>query len=216
MQLSKKTRKEISQNRITYRNLIHWNAYTGLMASRKRFSFYTSATDQKKLMKINTESDFKAWAGFSNRTEGTVADVLNWKINPHFILWTILRVELLPPGFIHELAIYFCHNFHTRLAEEGIYIDFRYPSLLKIKADWSKGKLSLGNLKHHQRYCSHFLVEMHGSGNEKMIAAAAATHAVLNENPREAILNLFRIINSVYPLKKENDFRLQFLKEQIL
>ena len=79
MQLSKKTRKEISQNRITYRNLIHWNAYTGLMASRKRFSFYTSATDQKKLMKINTESDFKAWAGFSNRTEGTVADVLNWK-----------------------------------------------------------------------------------------------------------------------------------------
>jgi len=216
MRLSKSFKKSLERKRITYRDLENWKAFYSLKASRTRLSLFQSEKEQKKLININSEEVFKKWAGFSNRTEGTIEEILNWGINPHFILWTVLRVELLPPKYLHELGLFFCRNFHERLAEEGVYIDYRYNTILQVKEDWANGKLSLGNLTYQQRRCSQILVDVHEAKDEKMIAAAASLHAILDEDPRISILNLFRIINKSYSRKKENIYRLQTIKSHIL
>lgn len=216
MNLTTDIKESLGRKRLTYKDLKKWKAYTGLKASRKRLNLFQSAQEQTKLMNLRSETEFKKWVGFSDRTEGTLEEILNWGINPHFILWTVLRVELLPPDYIHHLALFFCRNFHERLAKEGVYIDFRYKPILQIKEAWTNGALSLGNLNHQKRNCSQMLVDVHASKDEKMIAAAAALHAILNEDPRAAILDVFGIINGVYASKEENVFRLKTLKWHII
>lgn len=216
MRLSKSLKKSLGRKQITYKDLEKWNAFYGLKASRTRLNLFQSEKDKKTLVAINSEEAFKKWAGFSNRTEGTVEEILNWGINPHFILWTVLRVELLPPSYLHQLGLLFCRNFFERLAAQGVYIDYRYESILQVKEDWANGKVSLGNLTYQQRRCSEILAAIHESKDEKMIAAAAALHATLHEDPRASILNLFGIINDIYSRKKENTYRLQTIKSHIL
>lgn len=211
MALTTLSKRDIQGKVITYQDLENWQALTILADVKSRLQSYHS--DKLGVAKVDSADDFKAWTGLDKKQEASLADLLNARIDPHFILWTLLRPELLPPDFLHGLALHFCQDFHARLKEQGTYIDHRYEQLFTVKSDWLSNRVSLGNLAHHQRLASQLLIDMQGSNDKKMIAVAEAAHAALNNDPRIAVLNVFRVINSVYPVKKENLFRLQTVKK---
>jgi hypothetical protein len=213
MKISKASKSVLLKRTIDLGDLDRWNALPILLDARSRLKNYYSA--RIGINSIERREDFRRLAGLEGEGPVRLSDLLGCRLNPHFLLWVVLRPELIPPSLLHGWAVSFCQDFHDRLAKDSVPVDFRYPALLEVKKRWADRTASLGELYHAQREASRLLVDSSQMGDPRVIAAASAAFGALDEDPREALLKVFRVVNEVYSVKTENQRRLAWVRENL-
>jgi hypothetical protein len=213
MELSKATKSASLERTIGLDELDRWQALTILVDARSRLKKYHSA--KAGIDSIERPEDFWRLAGLHGSEPVKLSDLLGSRLNPHFLLWVVLRPELIPPSLLHAGALRFCQDFHDRLAKDSVYVDFRYPAMLEAKKRWVNRTASLGELYHVQREASQLLVDISRMGEPRAVAAASAALGALDEDPREALLKVFRAVDDVYSANTENQRRLAWVQESL-
>lgn len=117
--------------------------------------------------------------------------ILNTRMHPHFVCWTLLRKDVLPERALHELAQIWVEEFVGKAKEGNVYMDFRLEELVALKRRWLENEVGTGMVEAGKAEAEKICEVMGQYPDEKARKVAGVVRSLL-------VLNATGCVQAVY------------------